>query len=44
VPGENLVDELSDERVDAARILPMRAKDPMVAASEVALFDDEPSP
>jgi hypothetical protein len=37
-----LVDELPDESVDAAGILLSRAKDPMLAALEAALFDDEP--
>ena len=37
-----LVDELPDESVDAAGVLLTRAKDPMVATLEAALFDDEP--
>jgi len=37
-----LVDELPDESVDAAGILLMRARDPLVAAFEAAPLDDEP--
>jgi hypothetical protein len=37
-----LVDELPDESVDAAEVLLIRAKDPMLAALEAAPFDDEP--
>ena len=36
-----LVDELPDESVDAAGILLMRARDPLVAAFEAAPLDDE---
>lgn len=37
-----LVDELPDERVDAAVVLLTRAKDPVLAALQAAPFDDEP--
>ncbi len=37
-----LVGELPDESVDAAVVLPTRAKNPMLAALQAALFDDEP--
>jgi hypothetical protein len=36
-----LVDELPEESVDAAGILLVRAKDPLVATLEAAPFDDE---
>ena len=37
-----LVDELPEESVDAAGVLLIRAKDPVVATLEAAPFDDEP--
>ncbi|MHB1467707.1 MAG: hypothetical protein ACYCSI_01160 [Solirubrobacteraceae bacterium] len=37
-----LLDELPDERVDAAGVVPARVKDPMLAALQAAPFDDEP--
>jgi hypothetical protein len=37
-----LVDELPDESVDAAGVLPTRTQDPLVAALEAAPLDDEP--
>jgi hypothetical protein len=37
-----LVDELPEESVEAAGILLIRVKDPMVATLEAAPFDDEP--
>jgi hypothetical protein len=37
-----LVDELPEESVDAAGVLLIRAKDPLVATLEAAPFDDEP--
>jgi hypothetical protein len=37
-----LVDELPEESVDAAGVLLIRAKDPLVATLEAAPLDDEP--
>lgn len=37
-----LVDELPEESVDAAGVLLIPAKDPVVATLEAAPFDDEP--
>jgi hypothetical protein len=37
-----LVDELPEESVDAAGVLLICAKDPLVATLEAAPFDDEP--
>lgn len=37
-----LVDELPEESMDAAEVLLIRAKDPVVATLEAAPFDDEP--